>query len=421
MECPLLEFFLINSSNKSLQIPNTLFQETKELRVLDLTFVCLEPLPSSLCFLQNLQTLCLFQSKLGDKSLLGQLKNLEVLDLSRTDIEQLPTQIGQRTRLRLLDLRYCYNLEVIQLNVISKLLLLEELNMEVSFTKWEIEGVNHEQSNADITELKNLSQLTSLFMSIPYVSIVPEDLFSKKLERFKILIGDALWFDNYEKSSSRMLKLKLDKSSLLDKHGLRMLLKSSEELYLDGLKGVKNFVYDLDKEGFPQLKHLDFENNNEISYILQSSTEIHPCSAFPSLESLHLNKMSDLVNICEGKLTTGSFGKLRSISVINCDRLKSLFPFFIAKQLEDIEVTECEMMEDIVTRVEEDEIHNNINVADGDVMEFPFLHTLILQSLPNLLHFFPSQSREGQLVANNLMPLFNGKVHIFFKLILGFT
>lgn len=418
MECPLLEFFLINSDNQSLQIPDHFFQETKELRVLDLTFVCFEPLPSSLCFLQNLRTFCLFHSKLGDISLLGQLKNLEVLDLARTDIEQLPTQIGQLTRLRLLDLRYCYNLEVIQPNVISNLLRLEELNMEESYTKWEIEGVNDEGSNANIAELKNLSQLTTLFMRIPYVYIVPEDLFSKKLERFKILIGDALWYDKYERSNSRMLKLKLDKSSLLDKHGLKMLLERSEELYLDGLEGVKNVVYDLDKEGFPQLKHLEFENNSEIRYILQSTGEIHPCSAFPSLESLYLNKMSDLENICDGKLTTGSFGKLKSITVINCDRLKNLFPFFIVKQFEEIEVTKCNMMEEIVTCGNEDEAHNNNNVADSGVIEFPRLHTLILQSLQHLIQFFPSQSREGQLLANNLMPLFSGKVHIFFKLFL---
>lgn len=413
MECPLLELFLINSYNRSLQIPDHFFQETRKLRVLDLTFVCSEPLPSSLCFLQNLRTLCLFQSKLGDISLLGQLKNLEYLDLSRTDIEQLPTQIGQLPRLRLLDLRYCYNLEVIQPNVILNLLRLEELNMEESFKKWEIEGVNDERSNANITELKNLSQLTALFMSILYVYIVPEDLFSKKLERFKIFIGDVVWYDKYERSNSRILKLKLDKSSLLDKHGLKILLKRSEELYLDGLEGVKNVVCDLDEEGFPQLKHLEFENNNEIRYILQLTREIHPCSAFPSLESLYLNKMSDLENICDGKLTAGSFGKLKSITVINCDRLKNLFPFFIVKQLEEIEVTECNMMEEIVTCGKEDEAHNNNNVADTGVIKFPRLHTLMLQSLPHLIQFFPSQSREGQLPANNLMPLFNEKVHIF--------
>lgn len=409
MECPLLKFFLINSTYQSLQIPDHFFQETKELQVLDLTFLCFEPLPSSLRFLQNLQTLCLYQCKVGDISLLGELKSLEILDLSRTDIKQLPKQIGQLTNLRLLDLRYCYDLEVIQPNVISNLQRLEELNMEESFTKWEIEGVNDEQSNGNVRELKSLSQLTTLNMHIPYVNIVPEDLFGEKLERFKLLIGDALWYNKYERSNLRMLKLKLNKSCLLDMHGLRILVERSEDLYLDGLEGVNNVVYELHKEGFPQLKLLEFENNTEIQYILKPKGDIDICSAFPSLESLYLNKLINLESICHGNLTAGFFGKLKNITVINCDRLKNIFSFSIAKQLEGIEVTECGMMEEIVTCGRENEAHNINNVAD-DVIEFPHLQSLILQSLPHLIQFFQPESREGHLLVNTSMPLFNGKV-----------
>lgn len=412
MECPLLEFFFINSINQSLEIPDNFFQETKELQVLDLTFLCFERLPSSLCFLQNLQTLCLFQCKLGDISLLGELKNLEILDLSRTNIKQLPEQIGQLTNLRLLDLRCCYDLEVIQPNIISNLQRLEELNMKASFTKWEIEGVNAEQSNANIRELKHLSHLTTLYMHIPHVNIVPEDLFSEKLERFNILVGDVFWYDKHGRSNPRtMLKLKLNKSCLLDKHGLKLLLERSEELYLDGIEGVNNVVYELHKEGFPRLKHLEFENNTEIRYILQPMEEIVLCSAFPSLESLYLNKLIVLENIFHGKLTAGSFGKLKSITVIKCDRLKSIFSLPIVKQLEEIEVSECKIMQEIVTCGNEHEAHSANNVAD-DVIVFTQLHSLILQSLPNLIQFFQSESREGHLFANVSMPLFNGKVNV---------
>ncbi|KAF2298637.1 hypothetical protein GH714_024443 [Hevea brasiliensis] len=58
LECPKLKsFFMFN--NSSLKIPENLFSRMEELKVLDLTGMHLSPLPSSLQYLENLQTLCL--------------------------------------------------------------------------------------------------------------------------------------------------------------------------------------------------------------------------------------------------------------------------------------------------------------------------------------------------------------------------
>ncbi|KAF2294861.1 hypothetical protein GH714_024586 [Hevea brasiliensis] len=57
LECPKLKsFFMFNSS---LKIPENLFSRMEELKVLDLTGMHLSPLPLSLQYLENLQTLCL--------------------------------------------------------------------------------------------------------------------------------------------------------------------------------------------------------------------------------------------------------------------------------------------------------------------------------------------------------------------------
>ena len=56
--CPELEFLLLNS-RYYLKIPDAFFQDTKHLRVLDLSEASLSPPPSSLHFLTNLHTLCL--------------------------------------------------------------------------------------------------------------------------------------------------------------------------------------------------------------------------------------------------------------------------------------------------------------------------------------------------------------------------
>ena len=132
--CPQLEFFLLNSSNddkqKYAKIPDAFFQDTKQLRILDLSKVSLTPSPSSLGFLSNLQTLRLNQCRIQDITVIGELKKLQVLSLAGSNIEQLPNEVAQLSDLRMLDLRYCHSLEVIPRNVISSLSQLEYLSME---------------------------------------------------------------------------------------------------------------------------------------------------------------------------------------------------------------------------------------------------------------------------------------------------
>nr|XP_048326005.1 disease resistance protein At4g27190-like [Ziziphus jujuba var. spinosa] len=190
LECPqLMSFHIWNPSfwrNRNIQIPNHFFEATKELKVLHLTSVCLEPLPSSFEFLENLHTLVLNWCEIEDVALIGELRNLKILDLADSRIVNLLGQIGQLTRLQLLELSYCSKLEVIECNVISNLVRLEELYMLESFTRWDFEGGHSGRRNASLTELKNLSRLTTLHLHIPDVNVMPKDLFSVNLKRYDI-------------------------------------------------------------------------------------------------------------------------------------------------------------------------------------------------------------------------------------------
>ena len=58
--------------------------------------------------------------------------------------------------------------------------------MRNSFIRWDQE----EGHNANMAKLKLLSNLVALEMQIIDAKILPKDLFSKKLERFEILIGE---------------------------------------------------------------------------------------------------------------------------------------------------------------------------------------------------------------------------------------
>ncbi|KAH9687132.1 AAA domain-containing protein [Citrus sinensis] len=335
LECPQLKLLLLFSKrDSSLQISDLFFEGTEELKVLDFTRIFFSSLPSSLGCLINVQTLCLDGCRLNDITIIGQLRKLEILSFRDSDVKELPLVIGQLTRLQLLDLSNCSSLVVIAPNVISKLSRLEELYIGNSFSQWEkVEG----GSNASLVELIGLSKLTTLEIHVRDAEILPQDLVSVELQSYKICIGNKWWSSWSVKSGlSRLMKLQgLEKFGiLLQNYRMKLLLKRTEYLYLEELKGVQNVVHELDDgEGFPRLKHLWVNSCSEILHIVGSVGRVRR-KVFPLLESLSLWCLSKLETICDSQLTEDqSFSNLRIIIVRSCDKLKHLFSFSMAKNL----------------------------------------------------------------------------------------
>ncbi|KAG6650874.1 hypothetical protein CIPAW_06G073300 [Carya illinoinensis] len=385
MECPELKLFHVCLEDCSWQIPDTFFQGIDKLEVLDLTNMQLSSLPLSLLLLRNLHTLCLDGCVLGDISGIGELKNLVILSFLNSKISKLPREIGSLVRLRLLDLSNCSKLEMIPPNVISSLVKLEELYMENSFVQWEFEGdLNDERKNANLAELKHLSNLTTLEIQIPDANNLPKDLAFEKLERYKIYIGHAWGRTDSADQSSRTLKLKLN-SSFQSKFWIKMLLKRMENLHLDELDGVKSVIPEIDEEGFQQLMHLRIQNNGEIKHILNLRT---PVIAFPTLETFVLENMISLEEICHGKLCLTSFKNLRVLKVISCEKLRYVFSSSIARGiplLEELEVKSCNNMCAIVVKEEEQ------GIKDRDRIWFRRLETLVLEDIPKLESFLSTE------------------------------
>ncbi|GAY60058.1 hypothetical protein CUMW_199170 [Citrus unshiu] len=396
-ECPQLKYFRIRN-DPSLRIPDNIFTETTELRVIDFTDMYLLALPSSLGLLHNLQTLSLDYCKLGDIAIIGDLKKLEILTLRGSEMEKLVGEMGQLTQLRLLDLSYCFRLKVIPPNVVSNLSRLEELYIGESPIEWgNVEGVDHERRNASLHELNHLSKLTSLEILIQDEKTLPRDLVFTKLERYKILIGDC-WEYSLSHGISRKFRLKITNcANICLNEGHLMQLKGIEDLSLDGLLDMKNVLFGSNREGFPKLKHLQIRANGNLFCVVDTMDCATARTAFPLLESLFLEDLSNLEKICRGPLSAESFCKLKNIRVEGCDKLENLFSLVIGRglqQLQSIEVTGCRNMEVIFAAEREDESSNN-NIQ---VFELTQLRTLELRSLPQLtsfctqdLHFeFPS-------------------------------
>ncbi|PRQ18278.1 putative P-loop containing nucleoside triphosphate hydrolase, leucine-rich repeat domain, L [Rosa chinensis] len=347
-ECQKLEmFYLYNKGVASVEIPSNLFNEMEKLKVLGLTEVDMVSLPSSLQLLKNVQTLCLEDCELEDVALVGHLSKLEILSFARSKIKELPKEIGQLIRLRWLDLSDCAKLEVISPGVISRLKRLEDLTMRNVRLEWEAERGG---SNASLFELNDLSQLTALEIYIRDANILPSNLFSSKLVRYQIYIGNVWNWKGMAEPTLNTLKLKLAPSDELD-HGIKTLLKRSEDLSFDGTESVKNIARQLHAEDFQQLIHLRLQNNVDFTYIINRKV------VFPNLTTL---------------------------SVSSCDHLRFLFSFSMAQSLVELKhliVSSCAIMKAIVST------RDQSNGENIDIM-FRKLKSLTLQQLPNLNRFF---------------------------------
>ncbi|KAG8661247.1 hypothetical protein MANES_02G215425v8 [Manihot esculenta] len=376
-ECPKLKSFLLLNQDPSLKISGNLFSKMKELKVLDLTKINLSPLPSSLQSLENLQTLCLHFCDLEDTAAIGELKQLQVLSLVGSTIVRLPNEVRKLTCLRLLDLSRCQRLKVIPPNVLSTLAQLEELYLGGSLVQWEGEGHDEGSNNANLSELKLLSKLSTLEIHIIDANIMPKDIFSEKLERFRVFIGDGWDWANDEHETSKSLKLKLNRSALLER--VKVLLMKTESLYLDDLKGVRSVLYELDDQGFPELKHLRVQNSLDIQYIIDWMKMNH-FIAFPKLESLFLHNLNNLEKIYQEPYSVGSFSDLRKLKVENCNALRSLFSFSmfnVLKKLEEVNVNNCKIIQVIVAKEGEDD----------EECELTQLRSLTLENLPRFTSF----------------------------------
>ncbi|KAJ0080320.1 hypothetical protein Patl1_24241 [Pistacia atlantica] len=203
LDCPELEFFYMRSRGSSFEIPEEFFRAMPKLKVLDLFKLQQSLLPLSLEVLTNLQTLCLDDSKIEDVAIIGKLDKLKVLSMKFSNIMKLPTEIGQLTQLRILDLSNCQKLIVIAPNVISKLSQLEELYLEGCGIQWNVEVLE---------ELKGLSRLSGLEIDIKDNKMLPKDFFFKELKRYRMSIGvwrDIRWRSYYSYYSSKYESLNM--------------------------------------------------------------------------------------------------------------------------------------------------------------------------------------------------------------------
>ncbi|KAK5795718.1 hypothetical protein PVK06_036990 [Gossypium arboreum] len=309
--------------------------------------------------------LCLRGWQGEDITIIGELKNLEILDLACSSIKELPKEIAQLTRLRLLDLSWCSGLKIIPPNVLSSLSKSEELHMEGSFAEWENDGVvGNKRRNARLDELNNLPHLTTLYAHIPNAQMISKHIFIETLDRYKIFVGDDhfAWIWNLKYEYSRTLKLKIY-TNIYSDNLVKMLLKKTEDLYLNlkGLEGIRSVLAELNNGvDFSNLKRVDV-----IITIKDYSTNSEPLPFF-------------------NKQTCHWISNLRRLIINGCGNFEHLLSPSAARslvQLQRFDIADCTCLREMIFTEEIKEEERK------DVICFPRLNSLRIGNLPNLIFF----------------------------------
>ncbi|GLT64756.1 hypothetical protein SLA2020_372270 [Shorea laevis] len=230
----------------------------------------------------------------------------------------------------------------------------------------------------------------------------------------------------FSEDYSRTLRLEMNKGSCLDRL-IGKLLERTEALLLSTMKGLKNVVYELNVEGFQELKVLKIDSALEMQYIVNSVDRVGS-NAFPILETLILHSLRNLKGISHGRLGATSFSKLKEVSLVGCHQIKILFSLSMVRQLlqlQKISVGYCKEMVGIVDEEGQGETSNEIVEATRQKIELSQLRSLCLDNVPEFISFcygkkssLIDDDKQNQLTndpSSRPIPLFNNEVFNFFS------
>ncbi|KAG7011006.1 putative disease resistance protein, partial [Cucurbita argyrosperma subsp. argyrosperma] len=352
---PDLELLILRSSNGfvgNLEIPDGFFAGMEKIKALDITGMSF--LQTCWRSLKNIRTLCLLRCEFNHIDTIGELKNLEILRIcSCKELDHLPVAMNQLTELKVLEVLNCSNLEVFPANIISSMNKLEVLKLRDSFDRWgeEVWYKDEVIKNVTLSELNRLPRLSSLRLEISkfrFMSQITSET-SSKLKEFWVCVNKTddfiLPMVSYEYATTLILNIVLPKAI---HGGLETLLKRSERLVVrDSVGRFINDVFNPNSNGYPFLKYLwiiDVHGYSNLPYLFRCE--------FNSLEFLTVYGMDRLMNLAPRNFPVLPFKKLKSISIRSCGEIRNLFSISVLKalsDLQDISVTDCGMMDGIVS------------------------------------------------------------------------
>ncbi|XP_049401892.1 probable disease resistance protein At1g61310 [Solanum stenotomum] len=433
--CPKLKLLMLKLCfEEPFKLQDDFFDGMSKLNVLSLRGA-IQPFPTSIQKLSSLRMLYLKRLKLDDISIIGKLVNLEILCIRDCELEEVPVEIGKLDNLIMLELQ-TERLKRISAGVLSKLVRLEELHMVA------VEDCCY----STLRELESLSKLTALTLSKCSGDVIYSTnlRLPSRLTRYTLKEGDAYrvtrgdygkiidlkvtkttplgdWICRllkeceFVRSMGRGSNNVLAELQLNELHNVKVLGLSDcdlvthllklcgrtheiikfpnlNELELESLKCLTHFCSD-NVEGieFPLLWMMSFKRLPEFqnfwpttnNSITDSNPLFNEKVSCPNLKKLYISELERISALCSHQLPTAYFGKLESLAVSECEKLRNLMSPSVARgarNLQGLWIKDCQSMEEVITEEEQQ--------REGIITLFPLLEKLELSKLPKLGHFF---------------------------------
>ncbi|XP_017604610.1 probable disease resistance protein At4g27220 [Gossypium arboreum] len=227
-----------------------------------------------------------------------QLKTLNNLSLSQSDITELPTEAGDLENLRL-------------------------------SLKWATENTTQRESYSSLSELDLLPKLVVISLDISSKHLLDGFVF-RRLWSFDFCIGieREMW---YQKGEAYPISRSLRINNSID--ACKQLFEDVESLQLNDVEGHPNLIPSLDLR-FSKLNFLDLDWCDSMQCLIDASKQLVPITVFSNLRKLSLINMFDLEEMCNVPQPQGFLQKLEEVIVSDCDKMQMLFPIAELRSLE---------------------------------------------------------------------------------------
>uniref|UniRef100_A0A3Q7J940 AAA+ ATPase domain-containing protein n=1 Tax=Solanum lycopersicum TaxID=4081 RepID=A0A3Q7J940_SOLLC len=326
--CPKLKLLMLKLfSGNLVKLQDNFFNDMGELKVL--SFICRFPasiccFPATIQRLSSLRTLHLINLKLDDISIIGELVNLEILSIRDTRLDELPEEIGNLT----------------------KLIILEFWNKYKA-----LERISTDQCARNVAYCK---------------LVLPS-----KLTRCNIRVGFGYEERTYDYDKSIALEV-TETTPLAD--WICHLLKKSEYVRSRG-ESSNNVLNELQLNEFQNVKYLHLSACNLVTHIFNISRTTHEVIKFPNLYELKLQDLECLTHFCSDNVDGIEFPQLQKLTFRDLPKFQNLWPtannFITHPNPLFHEKVSCPNLEKLYV-----DVANNINVLCSDQLPTAYFSKL---------------------------------------------